>query len=105
MPDPTLLLANDFETFLFAGLGALLFMIPIAAILTHHQRKMAEIVRKERGGDVAPALLEEIKQLRSEVLSMRTELNANTIAIDNVSSNPLSSSSDTQRLEKRVQAE
>ena len=58
--------------------------IAVTAIMSGHQRKMAELVRKHNSPEALPALIEEMKQLRGEVQSMRTELHQTTIAIDDV---------------------
>ena len=52
----------------FIGLAAVvLFLgIPIVAILTHHQRKMAELIHS-RGADLNPAVIDEVHRLRAEV--------------------------------------
>ena len=58
--------------------------IAVAAIMTAHQRKMAELIRKNDSPELLPALMEELKQIRSEMQTMRTELHQTTIAIDDV---------------------
>jgi hypothetical protein len=55
-------------------------LIPIVAILTHHQRKMAEIVHRH---GATPAVMAEVERLREEVAHMRNLLNEQTIAVDN----------------------
>lgn len=54
------------------------FGIPIAAILTHHQRKMAEIIHKGR----APMEASEVHALRVEVAELRDRLNEQTLLLD-----------------------
>lgn len=56
-----------------------MFMIPIIAILTHHQRKMAEIVHR---AGATPQVMVEVERLRQEVSHMRSLLNEQTIALD-----------------------
>ena len=105
MTDPTLFLAAaDGELVMIVILGGLMLMVPIVAILTHHQRKMAEILHKKPGSEVLPALVEELRQLRQEVNSMRTEINANTIAVDDVRNQALPSGS-RQELHSRMKEE
>jgi hypothetical protein len=61
----------------------LVFGIPIIAILTHHQRKMAELIHS-RGNDLNPVVMDEVQRLRSEVQQLRRELHETTIALDDV---------------------
>lgn len=56
-----------------------ILLIPIVAILTHHQRKMAEIVHRQ---GATPAVMSEVERLREEVAHMRNLLNEQTIAVD-----------------------
>lgn len=56
-----------------------LFMIPIVAILTYHQRKMAEIVHRN---GATPAVLEEIHALRGEVREMKMLVHQQAIVLD-----------------------
>ncbi|MCC7433509.1 MAG: hypothetical protein IT363_02415 [Methanoregulaceae archaeon] len=55
-------------------------LIPIVAILTYHQRKMAEIVHRH---GATPQVMGEVERLRQEVAHMRMLLNEQTIAVDN----------------------
>lgn len=55
-------------------------MIPIVALLTHHQRKMAEIVHRQ---GATPQVMHEVELLRAEVAHMRNLLNEQTISLDN----------------------
>lgn len=57
---------------------AVVFGIPIAAILTHHQRKMAEIIHRGRG----PMEASEVHALRVEVAQLRDRLNEQTLLLD-----------------------
>lgn len=57
---------------------ALVFGIPLAAILTHHQRKMAEIIHKSR----APMEMGEVQALRMEVAQLRDRMNEQTLLLD-----------------------
>lgn len=58
---------------------ALALMIPIVALLTYHQRKMAEIVH---GTGATPAVLDEIRQLRSEIREMKMQMHQQAIVVD-----------------------
>ena len=86
-------------------LGGLALMIPVVAMIMHHQRKMAESLRKQAGQDSLPEVVAELKQLRHEVQTMRSELNANTIAIDDAKQRPLSPPPTPIGLEKRIREE
>ena len=59
--------------------AVLIFMIPIIAILTAHQRKMAELVHRPQPNPQAD-------QLAYEVQQMRQALAQQTIALDNLAS-------------------
>jgi hypothetical protein len=61
----------------------MVFGIPIIALLTHHQRKMAELIHS-RGQDLNPVVMDEVQRLRAEVQQMRRELHETTIALDDV---------------------
>ena len=64
-------------------LGALVFMIPIIAILTAHQRKMALIMRgqDEEGRRVRTP---EVDQLRHEMAELRQMVAQQAIMMDNL---------------------
>lgn len=66
-------------------LGGITMMIPIVAILTHHQRKMAELVNRDKGGD--PRLLDEVLRLREEVEALRRQQYETAIALDDLKGN------------------
>lgn len=55
------------------------FMIPIIAILTTHQRKMAELIHRN------PNPNGEIDALRREVQELKEIVHQQTLAIDNIS--------------------
>ncbi|HRI42603.1 MAG TPA: hypothetical protein PLL78_00780 [Fimbriimonadaceae bacterium] len=57
-------------------------MIPIVAILTHHQRKMAELIH-QRGVDDTAA--REVVALRAEVHELKQLLQTQIIAMDGLS--------------------
>lgn len=54
-------------------------MIPIVAILTYHQRKMAEIIHRN---GATPPVLSEIQSLRSEIKEMKQLLHQQAIVVD-----------------------
>lgn len=56
-------------------------MIPIIAILTSHQRKMAELFRSNV---VPPELMHELQALRAEVPVLRERVNEQAIQVDNL---------------------
>ncbi len=60
-------------------LGAILFLIPIVAILTQHQQKMARLMRE--GQPQNPA---ESEAIRREMETLRQLVMQQTIAIDNL---------------------
>jgi hypothetical protein len=70
-----------------ASLGVMIpimiFMIPIIAILTGHQRKMAEIMHGNNAS-VDPRIGYEIEALRRELAEVKTLLHQQAIAIDNI---------------------
>lgn len=66
-------------------IGALIFMIPIIAILTQHQRKMALIMRgrDEQGRAVKTP---DVDQVREEMNELRQLIHQQSIALDNMAS-------------------
>lgn len=59
-------------------IGLVVFLIPIIAILTSHQQKMARIFRENQAtGDT-----NDIAALRSEIARLTQAVHQNTIAID-----------------------
>jgi hypothetical protein len=60
-------------------LGALVFMIPIIAILTQHQQKMARLMREGQ-----PQNPLESEAIRREIETLRQLVVQQTIAIDNL---------------------
>ena len=63
----------------------MLFGIPIAAILTSHQRKMAELIHgKQDGHAVNQTLLAEVQALRAEVHALRGQVNEQAIIVDDL---------------------
>lgn len=62
-------------------LGALVFMIPIIAILTHHQRKMAELIH---GTNRTPLPAPVDANVVNELVRLRELVAQQSIAIDNL---------------------
>jgi len=61
-------------------LGALVFMIPIVAILTQHQQRMAKFMREGQ----QPQQNQDTEALRREVETLRQLVLQQTISIDNL---------------------
>lgn len=59
----------------------LMFGIPIVAILTAHQRRMAELMHQRRGDNEAN-LAQELLAMRREMSDLRDRINALTLASD-----------------------
>ncbi len=59
----------------------MLFGIPIVAILTHHQRKMAELIHRNHSVQ-QETKVDEVARLRAEVQQLRRELHETAIALD-----------------------
>lgn len=53
--------------------------IAVASILTGHQRKMAELVRKEQPDS---EVLNEVRALRGEIADLRDRVNQQTLALE-----------------------
>ena len=62
-----------------------IFMIPIIAILTSHQRKMAELLHGSRQNNLPNA---DVEMLRREVQELKQIVHQQTIAIDNLKQLP-----------------
>ena len=65
-------------------LGGIMFMIPIVAILTKHQQKMAELMRHNSQHPQGNPL--ENEMMRREMEQLRQLVMQQTIAIDNLAS-------------------
>lgn len=61
-------------------------MIPIVAILTYHQRKMAELIHRRAPDD---GTLREVAALRAEVQELKQLVQAQVIAMDGLSTRPV----------------
>jgi hypothetical protein len=64
-------------------------MIPIVAILTRHQRSMAELIHSKSA--VAP---NELDAIRQEIRELRTILHSQTIALDDIRSRSMAQPAD-----------
>ena len=67
--------ADDWMPFI---LGFVVFLIPIIAILTSHQQKMAKIFRENQSAGEA----NDVAALRAEISRLTQAVHQNTIAID-----------------------
>ena len=80
-------------TSLFAQMDpeVMVFLIPIVAIgiggliaittmLTNHQRKMAELLRKD--AQAQPGLVDEIRAMRGEMAELRDRVNQQTLMLE-----------------------
>ncbi|MCE9557482.1 MAG: hypothetical protein K8R88_00880 [Armatimonadetes bacterium] len=56
--------------------------IPIIAILTAHQRKMAELMHSRGQEQNNPQLAYELQMLRDEVRGLRDQVNQQALAVD-----------------------
>lgn len=68
----------------FFAIG-LIFGIPIIAILTAHQRKMAEMIhgnQNQNNNHIVGAMMNEIAELRREVAMLRDQVNRSAIETD-----------------------
>lgn len=63
----------------------MVFGIPMVAILTHHQRKMAELIHgKNQENQTTGQMLHEVHQLRQEVERLRQSVNEQRIEMDDI---------------------
>ncbi len=76
--------------------------IPIIAILTHHQRKMAEIYAGRNQAD-STQLHAEVARLREEVRELRATVHEQMIALDGVSQLTSSTPPPADHLSRRLQ--
>lgn len=73
----------------------LIFMIPIIAILTNHQQKMAKLIHGNQGeNQVNGAILQELQALRAEVAHLKEIVNQQALAVDDLRSLPRSNVAD-----------
>ncbi|MBX3114995.1 MAG: hypothetical protein KF836_10560 [Fimbriimonadaceae bacterium] len=73
----------------------MVFGIPIAAILTTHQRKMAELIhgKQAEAQQINPAVMHELQTLRGEVSRLRDQVNSQTLALEDLRTPSTGSSS------------
>lgn len=58
-------------------------LVAVAAIMTAHQRKMAELVQKNQND---PGLIDELRAMRGELADLRDRVNQQTLAIESKNS-------------------
>jgi len=73
------------------------FAIPIIAILTNHQRKMAELIHSGQNKEASNT---EIAALRHDIAELRALVHQQSIAIDNLADRTAAS---TDRIQDRIQ--
>jgi len=94
----------QFEGIAEAAMGVLIFMIPIVAILTSHQRKMAQLIhgQGERRADLTPIVADRVAGLEREVAELRDLVRRQTIALDDLRAAPPSVAAGGDELTTRV---
>jgi len=60
----------------------MIFGIPIVAILTKHQQKMAELFRGNQDSQVSHQLAQELQHLRQEVRALKDQVNQQVLSAD-----------------------
>lgn len=67
-------------------MGGLVFLIPIVAILTAHQRKMAELIhgRKQEGQEMPSLNSERMAMMERELLELKDLVRRQTIVLDDI---------------------
>ena len=73
---------------------ALIFGIPIIAILTTHQRKMAELIHRNQPQQVDPMIQQQLASMQSQISDMRSMMQDHIINNDR----PSTTNSVEQRL-------
>lgn len=63
---------------------ALIFGLPVIAVLTNHQQKMAAIIHGQNRGNANAAQTEEMQALRREVAELKQLVHQQTIICDNL---------------------
>jgi len=77
----------DFEPFLLIPI--MIFMIPIIAILTSHQQKMAKLIHGNQSeNQMNAAILQELQAMRAEVAHLREVVNQQALAVDDIRTYP-----------------
>jgi len=80
--NPTLFLAGLPDDIAPMMAMVLVFGIPIIAILTSHQRKMAEMFHGRRDQNLDAQILMELQNMRSELTMLKQRVNDVTLAVD-----------------------
>lgn len=89
----------DFELLIPLAAVLLIFGMPIIAILTKHQQKMAEFIHgRNAENNQVPALYHEVQMLRAEVTKLREQLNEQTLLVDDLQRGLPSQSTVSERL-------
>lgn len=100
-----LLMPADIVETIAIGIPILVLMIPIVAILTSHQRKMAEIIHG-RSGQTPPQGMPtsnpEIAALRAEVYELKQMVQSQLIAMDSLQTARQSTPPPTPSIEQRL---
>lgn len=76
----------EFGDFIWGMIPLTALLIPIVAILVHHQQKMAQIIHGSQARQPVPN--PEIDALRREVRELKEIVHQQTLAIDNARSTP-----------------
>jgi hypothetical protein len=58
------------------------FAIPVVAILTNHQRKMAELIHRNQPQQVDPMIQQQLASMQSQISDMRTMMQEHIINND-----------------------
>ena len=78
----------------------LALMIPIVALMQHHQRQMAEIIH---GGRYKEAVQGELEEMRSEITQLRTQIATQALALEGLAKRKgLPEANDTDSLAQRL---
>ena len=83
-------------------LGGIALFIPIVYLLTHHQRKMAELVRGDKKQEALPEVIDELRQMRAELQQLRTEQHETAIAVDELRTSVSDSRQSSAGVETRL---
>lgn len=94
-----------FEELIPLAAIAFVFGIPIVAILTAHQRKMAELIHgkgNQQHSQEFAYMQQQVQELRSEVATLRDRLNEQILAMEvrNPASGGLLGSANQQNIEQ-----
>lgn len=60
----------------------LFVVLPVVAILTRHQRQMAEVLNRDQGSDVTHLLMDKLDQMQAEISSLRERQNDIILTLD-----------------------